>query len=85
VIWIGIIIGFTAGVVVATLCYTPLVDKVKMLEQMRICDTELIDDAIKTLRAYERQNAILRTDLDQMQRLLPPEAYARFFDAPYNN
>jgi hypothetical protein len=85
VIWIGIIIGFTAGVVVATLCYTPLVDKVKSLEMSMLRNKELMDDAIKTMRAYENQNNHLRIDLEQMQRLMPPEIYARFFDAPYNS
>ena len=83
--WIGIIIGFAAGVIVITLCYTPLVDKVKTLEQKMIRDKDLIDEALKTLRAYENQNNYLRVDLEQMQRLVSPEAYAQFFDAPYRD
>jgi hypothetical protein len=85
VIWIGIIIGFVTGVVVVTLCYTPLVDKVKTLEQIGKRNQELIDDAIKALRCFERENECLKSDLKQMMRLLPPEAYARFFDAPYKS
>jgi uncharacterized membrane-anchored protein YhcB (DUF1043 family) len=84
-IWIGIIIGICAGMVLATLCYTPLVDKVKALEQRMLRDKELIDEFVKTLRAYEKQNDMLRSDLDLMQRLMPPEVYARYFDAPFNN
>jgi hypothetical protein len=84
-LWIGLILGFVAGIVVTTFAYTSLVDKVKRLEQMKIRDTELIDEAIKTLQAYEKQNAILRADLEQTQRMIPPEVYAHFFDAPYNN
>jgi uncharacterized membrane-anchored protein YhcB (DUF1043 family) len=83
-IWIGIIVGFVTGVVLVTLCYTPLVDKVKTLEQKLIRDKDLIDEAIKTLRHYENQNNILRADLKQLQALVPPEVYARFFHAPYN-
>jgi hypothetical protein len=83
--WLGIIIGLCAGVVIVTILYAPLLDMVKALEQMKIRDTELIDDAIKTLQAYEKQNALLRSDLEQLQRLVPPEIYARFFDAPYYN
>jgi predicted RNase H-related nuclease YkuK (DUF458 family) len=112
-IWLGIIIGFVTGVVVVTLCYTPLVDKVKSLEQRLIRETELriefasavrrygdrahdleqqairdkalIDDSIKTLQAYETQNQFLRADLKQLQAMIPPEIYARFFDAPYKS
>jgi len=101
-IWIGIIIGFATGVVFITLCYTPLVDKVKALasfderikgkrsrvralEQRMLRDKELIDEFVKTLRCYETQNDALRSDLDMMQKLMPPEVYARYFDAPFNN
>jgi hypothetical protein len=69
VIWIGIIVGFVTGVVFITLCYTPLVEKVKLLEQKLLRDQELIDEALKTLRCYERQNNILRDDLEQVHRL----------------
>jgi len=84
-IWIGIIIGICAGMVLATLMYTPLVDKVKALEQRMLRDKELIDEFVKTLRCYETQNDALRQDLDMMQKLMPPEVYARYFDAPFNN
>lgn len=79
-IWIGIITGFSVGVVFITLLYTPLVDKVKLLEQKLIRDKELIDEFVKTLHAYEKQNDLLRTDLELMQRIVPPEVYARFYD-----
>ena len=78
--WIGIIIGFAVGVVFITLCYTPLVDKVKALEQRMLRDKELIDEFIKTLRCYETQNDALRSDLDVMQRMVPPEVYARWYN-----
>jgi hypothetical protein len=83
--WLGIIIGFAAGVVVVTLCYTPLVEKVKVLEQSERRYRKLMDEAIATLKRYERDNAWLASDLEQMERLLPSEAYARFFDAPYKS
>jgi ABC-type antimicrobial peptide transport system permease subunit len=84
-IWIGIIIGICAGMVLTTLLYTPLVDKVKALELRMMRDKELIDEFVKTLRCYETQNDALRSDLDMMQKLMPPEVYARYFDAPFNN
>jgi hypothetical protein len=87
VIWVALAslaIGFGAGVVLTTLAYTPMVDKVKALDQKLARDQELINDAIKTLQAYERQNAQLRADLDQMQRLMP-RAIAQFYDAPYKS
>lgn len=82
-IWLGIIIGFCAGVVFITLLYTPLVDKVEMLKQKGIRDQELIDEAIKAIHAAEYQNLHLRKDLEVMQRFVPREIYAEFFDAPY--
>ena len=56
-LWCGIIIGFCAGVVFATLCYTPLVEKVKLLEERMLRDKKLIDDAITSVQKYERDNA----------------------------
>jgi hypothetical protein len=84
-IWLGIIIGFAAGVVVVTLCYTPLVEKVKVLEQSERRYRKLMDEALETLQQYERDNAWLASDLKQMERLVSPEDYARFFDAPYKS
>jgi hypothetical protein len=85
VIWIGIIIGFAAGVIVLTLCYTPLVEKVKLLEEHERQYRKLLDEALATLQQYERDNVWLASDLKQMERLISPEAYARFFDAPYKS
>jgi hypothetical protein len=84
-IWLGIIIGFSAGVVLVTLCYTPLVDKVKELEQSERRYRKLLDEALASVQRYERDNAWLASDLKQMGRLISPEAYARFFDAPYKS
>jgi uncharacterized membrane-anchored protein YhcB (DUF1043 family) len=84
-IWLGIIIGFVTGVVFITLCYTPLVDKVQMLEQQLVHNQQLIDDAAKALVAFERENECLKSDIHVMQRMMPPEIYARLFDAPYRN
>jgi len=82
-IWLGIIIGFCAGVVFVTLCYTPLVEKVKVLEQSERRYRKLCDEALAAVQQYERDNAWLASDLKQMERLVSPEDYARFFDAPY--
>ena len=82
-IWLGIIVGFAAGVVFVTLLYTPLVDKVKLLEEKERHYRKTVDDAIATVQKYERDNAWLASDLKQMERLISPEAYAQFFDAPY--
>ena len=79
-IWYGIIIGFAAGVIVVTLLYTPLVDKVKMFEQRMIRDKELIDDAIKALRRFEHENANLKDDLRHLYELVPREVYAQLYD-----
>jgi hypothetical protein len=82
-IWLGIIIGFCAGVVVVTLCYTPLVEKVKVLEEREESYRKRTLEALAAVQMYERDNAWLASDLKQMERLVSPEAYARFFDAPY--
>ena len=84
-IWLGIIIGFCAGVVFATLCYTPLVDKVKLLEERMLRDKQLIDDAVTAVQKLERDNARLLSDLEVMQRMMPKELYAQFYDAPYRD
>jgi uncharacterized membrane-anchored protein YhcB (DUF1043 family) len=84
-VWLGIIIGFVTGVVVITLLYAPLVDKVEMLQQKLLREQQLIDDAIKTLTACEKQNEHLRQDLTVMQRMVPRELYAQFFDGPYRD
>ncbi len=84
-IWLGIIVGFTVGVVFITLCYMPLVDKMQMLEQKLLCDQQLIDDAIKALQVVENENRHLRTDLEVMHRMASREVYKQFFDAPYRS
>ena len=84
-IWLGIIIGFCVGVTLVTLLYAPLVDKVHALEKKLMIDQELIDDAIVAIKKCQAQNHHLLFDLEQMERLLPPEVYATFFDAPYKN
>jgi flagellar motor component MotA len=84
-IWYGIIIGFCAGIVLATLCYTPLVDKVKLLEERMVRDKQLIDEAVSAVQKYERDNAHLVSDLEVMQRMMPKELYAQFYDAPYRD
>jgi hypothetical protein len=84
-IWLGIIVGFVTGVVFITLCYMPLVDKVNALEAKLRCEQQLIDEAAKVLAAIERENECLKSDLHVMQRMMPPELYARLFDSPYRN
>lgn len=84
-LWLGIIIGFCVGVVFITLCYTPLVDKVNALQAKLLSDQVLIDDAVKTLRDLETRNAHLQKDLELVQRWIPREVLAQFFDAPYRN
>jgi uncharacterized membrane-anchored protein YhcB (DUF1043 family) len=84
-IWLGIIIGFAVGVVFTTLLYTPLVDKVNMLEAKLLRDKKLIDEAIAAVAKYERDNARLISDLEVMQRMMPKELYAQFYDAPYRD
>ena len=66
-------------------CYTPLVDKVNALQAKLVSDQVLIDDAVKTLRTLETRNEHLRKDLELMQRWIPREVLAQFFDAPYRN
>jgi hypothetical protein len=85
VIWIGIIIGFAVGVVFITLCYIPLVDKVNALQEKLVRDQQLVDDAVTTLRALEERNEHLRKDLELVQKWIPREVLAQFFDAPYRN
>ena len=84
-IWIGIVIGFCIGVVFITLCYTPLVDKVNALQAKLVSDQVLIDEAMKALRALETRNEHLRKDLELVQKWIPREVLAQFFDAPYRN
>jgi hypothetical protein len=84
-IWLGIIIGFCVGVVVITLCYTPLVDKVNALQKKLIADQALIDDAITAVQNLEARNERLRKDLELVQKWIPREVLAQFFDAPYRN
>jgi hypothetical protein len=84
-LWLGIIIGFSVGVVFITLLYTPLVDKVNALQDKLLREQQLIDDAIKTLTDCEKQNEHLRQDLTVMQRMVPRELYAQFFDGPYRD
>ena len=73
------------GVVFITLLYTPLVDKVNALQEKLVSDQALIDDAVKTLRDLETRNEHLRKDLELVQRWIPREVLAQFFDAPYRN
>jgi hypothetical protein len=84
-IWLGLIIGFCIGVVFITLCYVPLVDKVNALQAKLVSDQVLIDDAVNTLRALEERNEHLRKDLELVQKWIPREVLAQFFDAPYRN
>jgi hypothetical protein len=84
-IWLGIIIGFCVGVVFITLCYIPLVDKVNALQDKLVSDQVLIDDAVNTLRALEERNEHLQKDLELVQKWIPREVLAQFFDAPYRN
>lgn len=84
-IWIGIIVGFATGVVFITLCYTPLVDKVKLLEAKLNRDRDLVNEAIKAMRQFERENECLKADLKVLRGMVTPEIYAKFFDAPFNN
>jgi hypothetical protein len=84
-IWLGIIIGFCVGVVCITLLYMPLVDKVNALQDKLVSDQLLIDDAVKMLRDLEERNEHLRKDLELVQKWIPREVLAQFFDAPYRN
>jgi hypothetical protein len=85
VIWLGIIIGFVTGVVFITLCYIPMVDKVDELKHKLIRYQELMDQANKTLSRFECENECLKSDVRVLQRMVPPELYARLFDSPYRN
>jgi hypothetical protein len=84
-IWLGIIIGFCVGVVFITLCYVPLVDKVNALQKKLMADQALIDDAITAVQNLEARNERLRKDLELVQKWIPREVLAQFFDAPYRN
>jgi hypothetical protein len=77
----GLVVGFVIGVVLVTLAYAPLGNRIVMLEQKVVREVDLRNEAITAIREYENENYRLRSEIRQSEyiRLLKADGHGQIY------
>jgi uncharacterized membrane-anchored protein YhcB (DUF1043 family) len=78
---LGLVVGFVIGVVLVTLAYAPLGNRIVRLEQKLAREIDLRNEAIEAIRAYESENYMLRSEIrqDEYIRLLKANGHGQIY------